>query len=92
MTTKDANRLSLFLVFAEPSGDFVQAATSLVGAGRAVVICATDEGFVDLAMQDGSPFLIDNIAAMLPMDGTVYVRPANGADPIARIERRFLAP
>jgi hypothetical protein len=92
MITEDTNRLSVYLVFAEPSGDFMQAAISLLGAGQAVVICAADENVLGLVMEDGSPFLIENVGAMLPMDGTVYIRPADRTQPIARIERRFLAP
>lgn len=91
MNSSEKDQLSVYLVFAEPSGEFVQAARSLVGAGYAVVrFAARERSAVHLVIQDGGRFEIDAVAAQLPMDGTVQIRAADGAEPIVRIERRFL--
>lgn len=89
----DRDELSVYLVFAQPDDEFVQAAPSLAGAGAALISYAASFcGTADLVMQDGQPFRIDVIAATLPMDGVVYVRALDRNEPIASIERRFLAP
>lgn len=94
MTDQDVgDDLSVYLVFTQPGDEFVQAARSLAGAGAALIAYAASFcGTADLVMQDGQPFRIEVIAASLPMDGVVYVRAPDGDDPIASIERRFLAP
>ncbi|WP_294284364.1 hypothetical protein [uncultured Sphingomonas sp.] len=89
----DRDGLSVYLVFTRPGDELVQAARSLVGAGAALISYATSFcGTSDLVMQDGSPFRMEVIAASLPIDGVVYVRALDGDEPIASIERRFLAP
>jgi hypothetical protein len=93
MTSHYVDGLSVYLVFGEPGGIFIQAATSLRGAGAAMILHAADVfGTTQLVMLDGSPFELDTIASTLPIDGCVWVRSADGDEPIGSIERRFLAP
>lgn len=93
MTSCGGDRFSVYLVFAEPGGIFIQAASSLAGAGAALIAHAAQMfQTTDLLMSDGSPFELDTIAAMLPMDGCVWILSASSDEPIASIERRFLAP
>lgn len=87
------NQMSVYLVFAEPGGQFFQAARSLAGAGAAVIhLAARHYDVVDLALEDGGEFGIDAVDDLLPIDGVVRIRAADGDQPIVRIERRFLAP
>ncbi|CAM3285918.1 hypothetical protein [Sphingomonas zeae] len=89
----DRDELSVYLVFTQPDDELVQAARSLAGAGAALIAYAAGFcGTADLVMQDGQPFRIEVIATSLPMDGVVYIRALDGDEPIASIERRFLAP
>lgn len=93
MTSCDGDRFSVYLVFAEPGGTFIQAASSLAGAGAALIAHAAQMlQTTELVMSDGSPFELDTVAAMLPMDGCVWILSASRDEPIGSIERRFLAP
>ncbi|MBY9061356.1 hypothetical protein K7957_00215 [Sphingomonas yunnanensis] len=93
MTSRDRDQLSVYLVFAEPGSVFIQAARSLAGAGAAVISHAmTASGATPLVMLDGSPFDIDAVESALPVDGCVWIRRDDGGEPVASIERRFLAP
>lgn len=93
MNSDKVDRLSVYLVFGEPGGVFIQAATSLNGAAVALIAHASEVFDVtQLVTIDGSPFDMETVAGMLTMDGIVWVRSIDGEEPVASIERRFLAP
>jgi hypothetical protein len=93
MSSNDGDRLSIYLVFGEPGGVFIQVATSLNGAAVALIShAAAVFDVTQLVMIDGSPFDMETVAGMLPMDGTLWIRSIDGEEPVASVERRFLAP
>lgn len=93
MSDDHRNRLSVYIAFAEPGGEVIEVAGSLLGAGTAVVLHAVTEcGVTTLTLGDGRPFEIDLITDLIPIDDGISIYPDGSDEPIARIERRFLAP
>lgn len=93
MSDDHRNRLSVYIAFAEPGGEVIEVASSLLGAGTAVVLHAVTKcGVTTLTLGDGRPFEIDLITDPIPIDDGIWIYPDDSDDPIARIERRFLAP
>lgn len=93
MSDEHRNRLSVYVAFAEPGSEVIEVASSLLGAGTAVALHAVTEcGVTTLTLGDGRPFEIDLITDPIPIDDGISIYPGDGDEPIARIERRFLAP
>ncbi|MEK9212372.1 hypothetical protein [Sphingomonas sp. 2378] len=57
-----------------------------------VLHAVTECGVTTLTLGDGRPFEIDFITDPIPIDHGVSIYPDGSDEPIARIERRFLAP